>query len=66
MNTKVFFEMIADLENNLEMHKQKLINENEEFNTVDAFRLVDEDGEGVVNFNSIERFLNDSLCIRYT
>jgi len=65
INIKIFFETVAELENNLEMHKQNMVNQNEDFNTIDAFRLIDQEGEGVVSLNDLEDFVVNSLGIRY-
>jgi len=38
MDLKLMLENIAELENLVENHKQKLVNECKDYNTIDAFR----------------------------
>ena len=44
-----FLQITSDLEYELEIHKQKMVNEGEDYNTIDAFRLIDLSGQGAVN-----------------
>ena len=52
---------LGQLESELERHKQKLIHLGKEFNTVDAFRFIDVNGNGVVDVQEIIKFLNASF-----
>jgi len=45
------------MESELEGHKSKLVVEGEDFNTIDAFRLIDKNGNGAVSKNEIIDFL---------
>ena len=50
-------QITSELEYELETHKQKLVNEGEDYNTIDAFRLIDLSGQGAVNQQEIFDFL---------
>lgn len=43
----------------MENLKQKLVLECEDFNTIDAFRFIDQEGNGAVTPQEIIRFLNN-------
>jgi len=49
---------VGEIELELEMHKQKLANECKEYNTIDAFRLIDQRGQGAVTQQEIIEFIN--------
>lgn len=52
---------IAELENLVENHKQKLVNECKDYNTIDAFRLIDESGQGNVDQQDVINFLTQNF-----
>ena len=56
-----YFEIVADLEANLEDHKIMLVRENDDYNTIDAFRIMDEAGKGVVTKNILFQFMMDNF-----
>jgi hypothetical protein len=58
---KDIFENVAALEALIEAHKNKLVNECPEFNTIDAFRLIDEAGQGNVNLQEIGDFISQNF-----
>jgi Ca2+-binding EF-hand superfamily protein len=49
------------LENEIEVNKQRLVNESADYNTIDAFRLIDVHGQGSVSQNEIIDFLYDNV-----
>lgn len=49
---------MGQLEHNLENHKQAMVIECPEYNTIDAFRLMDEQGQGVVSAQFINEFIS--------
>lgn len=49
MNLQTFFQFLSQIEENIEDHKVALVRQNEDFNTIDAFRLMDSAGQGVVS-----------------
>jgi Ca2+-binding EF-hand superfamily protein len=52
-----FLQITSELEYELELHKQRLVNEGQDYNTIDAFRLIDLSGQGAVNQQEIFDFL---------
>ena len=52
---------IGDLEYEIEMHKHKLVHECEDFNTIDAFRLIDYNGNGSVTADELTKFISENL-----
>ena len=47
----------VEIEYEIELLRQKLINECEEFNTVDAFRVMDKEGKGFIDALDLQRVL---------
>jgi hypothetical protein len=45
----------------VELHKQRLVNEAPDYNTIDAFRLIDLTGQGAVTQSEIIDFLYDNV-----
>lgn len=56
-----YFEIVADLEANLEDHKIMLVRENPDYNTIDAFRLMDEAGSGEISKNILHQFILENF-----
>lgn len=52
---------IGEIELDMEIHKQKLVTECQEYNTIDAFRLIDQDGQGAVSQDEILLFLDNNF-----
>lgn len=48
---------MGELEGEIENIKQKIVAEREEFNTIDAFRFIDVNGNGAVETDEIVSFL---------
>ena len=55
------FKIINDLEYSIEKHKHKLVHGCEEFNMIDAFRLIDYNGSGAVTPEELTKFIIDNL-----
>ena len=45
----------------MEQHRDRLVNESPEYNTIDAFRLIDLQGQGAVSQDEIIEFLYDNV-----
>jgi len=58
---KDLFENMATLENLLETQKQKLVSQGKDYNTIDAFRLIDDDGKGKVEFQDLYEFIDTQM-----
>lgn len=52
-------EMQAHIEYQLELAKEKLVRECKDFNTIDAFRIMDRDGKSRVEPNELIKALNE-------
>jgi len=53
---------IGELEKEIETHKKRLVNEGgQDYNTIDAFRLIDLQGQGAVSFKELKDFLAENL-----
>ena len=52
---------MGEIELDMEIHKQKLVTECQEYNTIDAFRLIDQDGQGAVSQDEILLFLDNNF-----
>lgn len=57
LSLKVVLQSMGELEGELENMKQKIVAEREEYNTIDAFRFIDEDGNGAVTPDELVNFL---------
>jgi hypothetical protein len=55
------FETVARLENLIEAHKLLLVNSCPDYNTIDAFRLIDEAGQGKVTQSQIADFVQNNF-----
>lgn len=53
IDLKFMLQQTGDLENEIEKQKQKLIGEGAEYNTIDAFRFIDQSGKGIVDHEEI-------------
>lgn len=57
----IYFSYISQLEDNLENHKKNLVIDCPEYNSIDAFRLMDEPGQGVVNGPFLQHFIETNF-----
>ena len=55
---------IAQSEMNLETLRQRLVREGKDFNTVDAFRLLDTNGSGEVSQKQLRGALIEELAVK--
>lgn len=58
-----YFEIVADIEANLEDQKIMLVREHEDFNTIDMFRIMDQSGIGVVSKEILHHFMIENLTL---
>ena len=56
-----FLQFVGELEIELEQHKKKLVNDAIDYNTIDAFRMIDQQGVGAVTFGDLIQFLSENL-----
>jgi Ca2+-binding EF-hand superfamily protein len=49
------------LEYDVEMKRQQLVSDSEDFNTIDAFRLLDVNGRGEVTLNDLRDILKNQI-----
>lgn len=49
------------LEYDVEMKRQQLVSDSEDFNTIDAFRLLDVHGRGEVTLNDLRDILKNQI-----
>lgn len=48
-----FLQILGDLVFRLEISRQKLVNDCKDFNTIDAFRILDTQGKGYLDFSEL-------------
>ena len=58
IDVKFMLRKTGELEELIEKEKQKLIGEGAEYNTIDAFRFIDQSGKGVVDYHEIIQFIS--------
>jgi Ca2+-binding EF-hand superfamily protein len=58
IDLKFMLQQTGELETEIEKYKQNLIGDGAEYNTIDAFRFIDQSGKGVVDHNEIVQFLS--------
>ena len=55
-------QVIGECEKEIEDHKKRLVMEGgQDYNTIDAFRLIDKQGQGSVNYQELYQFLSNNL-----
>lgn len=57
LSLKFVLQSMGELEGEIENMKQKIVAEREEYNTIDAFRFMDENGDGAVTPDELVNFL---------